>query len=739
MQKPRILRRTMVRGIGRGERGRGLDEKFGSEPCLRLPGAYSAALTWGAGARKAARSSASRSLRAGDVGLLHMAEAAHGERHLGDLHGERMVVRLEAGDQRLHRGLVFADQRALPPPLGGVAEGIERRPAQALECDASNRKAVSIQGPKRRFFKMARRGVAPGDERRRHAEAEPWRTLELRLHLGPEAAVGIEPGDLVLVLVGEQLVIGAGDRLAEPLAARSPRPLGLARPAHQRAVAGGVGRVLIGPEVGRAALDQRVESLWPRRLGHGTRLGRRCGNGLRIVRGSAAPAEGTQVGLDGDAVERDRPLQGLGAQRYLAALVGEAQEEEVGIDGIADQRRRHAGRVDDVERACRRSDHPLQLIGGEVEVGRAGEIARRDRAAVDHGVGGAAVQPGHRLAARRHHQVDAQQQPGAACGDPHRMEVLCLLRDADVAGDGAILLGETRLVEDRGPLALEPCRRAEQRAEGDDPGAADACEQDAVRLGAGGASGLRQRGDRLLGSAGRCARAPAPSLDQHEAGAKTLDAGEILVAGGLVDRPLAPEFGLQRHDREAVRLHAAIAAALAHVRVDDDAPVRVLQQAALAPAPLLGRAHLVVDDGRDTLPLAQLALHLVERVPVMDRHAVRELPVEGVFLRLVGDHGDAADAFRLNLAGDALDRERPVHRLAAGHRHRVVVENLVGHVDAGGDRGAYRQNAGVEIGAVADVLETCGVSVKGACPIQLAPSPPMWVKVAVSRSIHCAM
>ena len=161
------------------------------------------------------------------------------------------------------------------------------------------------------------------------------------------------------------------------------------------------------------------------------------------------------------------------------------------------------------------------------------------------------------------------------------------------------------------------------------PGAADACEQDAVRLGAGGASGLRQRDDRLLGDAGGCARAPAPALDQHEARAEALDAGEILVAGGLVDRPLASEFGLQRHDREAVRLHAAIAAALAHVRVDDDAPVGVLQQAALAPAPLLGRAHLVVDDGRDPLPRAQLALHLVERVAVMDRHAVGELPSEG--------------------------------------------------------------------------------------------------------------
>ncbi len=33
----------------------------------------------------------------------------------------------------------------------------------------------------------------------------------------------------------------------------------------------------------------------------------------------------------------------------------------------------------------------------------------------------------------------------------------------------------------------------------------------------------------------------------------------------------------------------------------------------------------------------------------------------------------------------------------------------------------------------------CGVSVNGAWPIQLTPSPPIWVKVSVRRSIHCTM
>jgi len=46
--------------------------------------------------------------------------------------------------------------------------------------------------------------------------------------------------------------------------------------------------------------------------------------------------------------------------------------------------------------------------------------------------------------------------------------------------------------------------------------------------------------------------------------------------------------------------------------------------------------------------------------------------------------------------GDLLDAELAVDGLAAGHRHRVVVEDLVGDVDAGGDRGADRQDAGME-------------------------------------------
>src|SRR3546814_12039935 len=72
---------------------------------------------------------------------------------------------------------------------------------------------------------------------------------------------------------------------------------------------------------------------------------------------------------------------------------------------------------------------------------------------------------------------------------------------------------------------------------------------------------------------GHAAGLPLPQLAAahgHEARAEAVQAGKILVAGRLVDDPLAAQLGLDRLDRDAVRLHAAVAAALADQLVDED-------------------------------------------------------------------------------------------------------------------------------------------------------------------------
>ena len=91
---------------------------------------------------------------------------------------------------------------------------------------------------------------------------------------------------------------------------------------------------------------------------------------------------------------------------------------------------------------------------------------------------------------------------------------------------------------------------------------------------------------------------------------------------------------------------------------------------------------------------------------MMERDTPAEIRAsDGYLSGLVGDDGDPLDPFARICAGDQRHGEVAVIRLAAGHRHRIVVENLVGDVDAGGDRRADRQQAGMIVGAVADVLE----------------------------------
>ncbi len=78
----------------------------------------------------------------------------------------------------------------------------------------------------------------------------------------------------------------------------------------------------------------------------------------------------------------------------------------------------------------------------------------------------------------------------------------------------------------------------------------------------------------------------------------------------------------------------------------------------------------------------------------------------GVLGGVLGQHDHRVDALGGQLAGE---RGHPpdlaLRLLGAGHRDDVVVEDLVGDVDPGGDRLLQRELAGVEVGAVAEVLE----------------------------------
>ena len=77
----------------------------------------------------------------------------------------------------------------------------------------------------------------------------------------------------------------------------------------------------------------------------------------------------------------------------------------------------------------------------------------------------------------------------------------------------------------------------------------------------------------------------------------------------------------------------------------------------------------------------------------------------GVFIGLVGHDHRLAHPFGLHLRRDLRHGQHAVHGLSARHRHRVVIEDLVGDAGARRDRRADRQQAGMEISAVAQVGE----------------------------------
>ena len=250
-----------------------------------------------------------------------------------------------------------------------------------------------------------------------------------------------------------------------------------------------------------------------------------------------------------------------------------------------------------------------------------------------------------------------------------------------MAHDRAVLLRQSRKVQRRARLAVDMGRHAEQRADGDDAGAADTGDEDVERPVQRRRRRQRQVGKqrRRIGS-GAIGFAQLAAVHGDKARAESLDAGKILVAVRLVDPPLASEFGLQRLHRNAVGGHRAVATALANALVDEHALLRIGIESALAAATLFGGAGLVVDQYREALDLAQFLLDRIEIAAVMDGRTGGDI-VRRILVGFVGDDGELLRPFRRYLMRDLRHRQAAFGRLAAGHRHRIVVENLVGDVD----------------------------------------------------------
>ena len=208
------------------------------------------------------------------------------------------------------------------------------------------------------------------------------------------------------------------------------------------------------------------------------------------------------------------------------------------------------------------------------------------------------------------------------------------------------------------------------------------------------------------GTGVRLAWPPDDSVQHRdEARAKSLDAGKVLVAVRLIDLTLATEVRLHGLDRYAVRFRTAISAALAHAFVDKDPLRRVRIHSALSSATLFRRARLIVDEHGQAWSFPQLTLRLVQPIPMIDYDARSKAGIRRIFVDLIGNDMDFAGSLGGHLSRDRRNGQRPVMRLTAGHRHRVIEEYLVGNVDAGCRGCPDGEKAGVIVGTIPKVLE----------------------------------
>ena len=249
---------------------------------------------------------------------------------------------------------------------------------------------------------------------------------------------------------------------------------------------------------------------------------------------------------------------------------------------------------------------------GHLEVGVAREVGGRHLVVgVDHrGVVG--LDGLQHLVGGGHHQIAAEHQVGAGHAGADGVDLVGRLGDAHVAGDRAALLREARHVDGAEALAFEVRRLAEHGRERHHAGAADARDQHGVGRVEAPAASARAGSPACWRC--RCRRPDflafftlAPCT-VTKLGQKPLRQEKSLLQADWSMARLVPSSVSSGSDGDAVRLDAAVAAALAHGRIDEHALVGIGEQAALAAAALLGRAGLVVDQHGDARHLAQLLL-----------------------------------------------------------------------------------------------------------------------------------
>ena len=302
-------------------------------------------------------------------------------------------------------------------------------------------------------------------------EAKPEIARESLPELRHEFAARIEPGDLIFILIGHELVERFRHRAGEGGRPEIPAVFERRYVIRKAPVVLGIGGVLIIREHRSPARDEFGEGQG--RIGFG-----RCGHARQQIRpGGGQPPQGKVALVRGnsDAIQLDRALNGGGRDGQQPLLTGIADHDQVGGDTVSGKADCERGRIEEIRRvrARRGCDGALECACVEIDVCILLEIAGGNHMAVDDGTRPAGPDGLQCIVRTRNDEIAPQQHICFAAADARRRHAVGVLSDPQMAHHRAILLRKPGHVENRRSLPFHMRGHAEDRADRYDPGAAD--------------------------------------------------------------------------------------------------------------------------------------------------------------------------------------------------------------------------------------------------------------------------
>ena len=319
--------------------------------------------------------------------------------------------------------------------------------------------------------------------------------------------------------------------------------------------------VLITDEKFTAAIDDVIECLvsWG-----GVIVVHQLCDGIEVHGDDPAPAECLLVFLNFDTVQFDCAHQALERHRNQALLPRTAEQQDIGVDRIAQECFGNRIGVQGCQsfRADYIADCRDAIRSFEVGVAMRYEIASGNFGCIHDRTGMSGKVGRGRLWRRAHDQVATDQRIRPRRLDTHLVNVRGRVGNADITEYGPELLREAHEVQDARALALEMRSHCYELSYGDDAGTADARDEQ-VKAGVDcDGFGVRQRRKRVLKfvlNVETVAFRALAAFDRYEARAEAVDARVVLVARVLIDLALAAKRRFFRDYGQAIRFDRTIA------------------------------------------------------------------------------------------------------------------------------------------------------------------------------------